>query len=91
MRPNSVPRGILIHPAVGHNRHGPKIGDVPPFGPARVVQWSNHLGAMCIERDVRGSRGLAFGVQSESRSGKPRPSTKELLPAALREAQRAGI
>ena len=25
-RPSSVPSGILIHPALGHTRHGPKIG-----------------------------------------------------------------
>ena len=26
LRPTSIPSGILIHPAVWHNRHGPKIG-----------------------------------------------------------------
>ena len=25
-RPTFIPSGILIHPAVCHNRHGPKIG-----------------------------------------------------------------
>ena len=32
-RPTSVPSGILIHPAFGHNRHVPKIGGgCAPFG-----------------------------------------------------------
>jgi len=26
-RPTSLPSGILMHPADGHNRHGPKIGE----------------------------------------------------------------
>jgi len=34
-RPTSVLSGILIHPAFGHNRHGPKIvGMCPLFGGA---------------------------------------------------------
>ena len=31
-KPTSVPSGILIHPAFGQNRHGPKIGGCAPFG-----------------------------------------------------------
>ena len=32
-RPTSIPSGILIHPAVYHNKHDPKIGESchPPF------------------------------------------------------------
>ena len=42
-------------------------------GPAHVVQWSNHLGAMCIERDVRSGRGLIPA------SARARPPTKKEL------------
>jgi len=31
-RSTSVPIGIFIHPAVGHNRHGPKTGGCAPLG-----------------------------------------------------------
>ena len=30
-RPTFVPSGILIHPAVRYNRHGPKIGGSDPI------------------------------------------------------------
>jgi len=30
--PTSVPNGMFIHPAVGHNRHGPKIWGCVPLG-----------------------------------------------------------
>ena len=33
-RPTSIPSGILIHPAVWHNRHSPKIGSCAHFGEA---------------------------------------------------------
>jgi len=37
-RPTSEPCGILIHPAVRHNRNAPKIGGaVPPFWKANWV------------------------------------------------------
>ena len=32
LRPTSISSGILIHPAVGHNRYWPKIGGYAPFG-----------------------------------------------------------
>jgi len=34
LRPTSVASGILIHTAVGHNIHGPKIGGVSLLGGA---------------------------------------------------------
>jgi len=43
--------------------------------PARLVQWSNHLGAMCI-RAWHG-QWPRFGVQSELQPGKVHPPTKK--------------
>jgi len=31
-RPTSLPSGILIHPAIWHNRYGPKTGSCAPLG-----------------------------------------------------------
>jgi len=42
-RPTSAPNGILIHPAVWHNRYGPKMGDVPLLGEAGAGSPSNAM------------------------------------------------
>jgi len=40
-RPTSIPNGILIYPAVWHNRNGPKIGCPPPFWGGGAASPSN--------------------------------------------------
>jgi len=45
--------------------------------PAHVVKWLSHSDATAVERDVHSRR--YSGVQSELRSGKACPSTKDLF------------
>jgi len=51
------------------------VDDMCLWQPARVVQWSNHLAAMC-SRAWR-AHWPRFGVQSEPRASKACPPTKK--------------
>jgi len=69
---------------LGNNSPSKCIQCTSPAEPVHVVQWVTRT-PRAVKRDVRGCR--CSEVQSELRSVKACPPTKDLLPTALRAAQ----